>query len=82
MSNIIIINLLVKITHGGSVMHVFFTNLMMSHVSLRAIEQSFKLKPVRVPIGNHVAHLSHYRGKYEHSNQIAHYCKHVSVNRV
>lgn len=53
----------------------------MSHVSLRAIEQSFKFESVRVSIGYHVPHLPYYCGEYEHTNQIADNCKHVSVNR-
>lgn len=55
---------------------------MMPHVCLRAIEQSFELESIRVPIGYHVAHLTYYCGEYEHTDEIAHYCEHVSVDRI
>lgn len=55
---------------------------MMSHVSLRTIQQSFKLKPVCISVGDDVAYLSHDGSEDKHPDQVTNDGEYVPEKRI
>lgn len=55
---------------------------MMSHVSLRTIQQSFKLKSVCISVGDDVAYLPHDGSEDKHPDQVTDDGEYIPVKKI